>query len=186
MDRRYVGIDLHRRRSVIYAMDAEGEKLFCDRIDNDSLRLLEVVGAGRRGRGGGDRSDVRLVLGGRPAQGGRLLGASGASVGERLGEAAGEERRTRRPRPGGPLASGSPRGGVDRAAGGPRGTRAGPLSREAGAAAQWSQSTGAHGDGQGRRATRDERHVRPERPAALSTRWSSPTRTWCASSRCAT
>jgi len=24
MDRRYVGIDLHRRRSVIYAMDAEG------------------------------------------------------------------------------------------------------------------------------------------------------------------
>ena len=33
MDRRYVGIDLHRRRSVIYAMDAEGEKLFCQRID---------------------------------------------------------------------------------------------------------------------------------------------------------
>src|SRR6266496_6684361 len=43
MDRRYVGIDLHRRRSVIYAMNAEGDKLFCERIDNDSLRLLEVV-----------------------------------------------------------------------------------------------------------------------------------------------
>ncbi len=27
MDRRYVGIDLHRRRSVIYAMDAEGEQV---------------------------------------------------------------------------------------------------------------------------------------------------------------
>jgi transposase len=45
MDRRYAGIDLHRRRSVIYAMDAEGEKLFCERIDNDALRLLEVVSA---------------------------------------------------------------------------------------------------------------------------------------------
>ncbi len=43
MDRRYVGIDLHRRRSVIYAMDAEGDKVFCERIDNDALRLLEVV-----------------------------------------------------------------------------------------------------------------------------------------------
>jgi transposase len=45
MDRRYVGIDLHRRRSVIYAMDAEGERLFCERIDNDALGLLEVVSA---------------------------------------------------------------------------------------------------------------------------------------------
>ena len=45
MDRRYVGIDLHRRRSVIYAMDAEGTKLLCERIDNDALRLLEVVSA---------------------------------------------------------------------------------------------------------------------------------------------
>ena len=45
MERRYVGIDLHRRRSVIYAMNAEGNKLFCERIDNDSLRLLEVINA---------------------------------------------------------------------------------------------------------------------------------------------
>jgi len=43
MDRRYVPIDLHRHRSVIYAMDADGNRLFCERIDNDSLRLLEVV-----------------------------------------------------------------------------------------------------------------------------------------------
>jgi transposase len=46
---RYVGIDLHRRRSVIYAMDGEGEKLFCERIDNDALRLLEVVSAAGEG-----------------------------------------------------------------------------------------------------------------------------------------
>jgi transposase len=26
-------------------MDAEGERLFCERIDNDALRLLEVVSA---------------------------------------------------------------------------------------------------------------------------------------------
>ena len=45
MDRRYVGIDLCRRRSVIYAMDAAGERLFCERISNDALPLLEVVSA---------------------------------------------------------------------------------------------------------------------------------------------
>jgi hypothetical protein len=54
MDRRYVGIDLHRRRSVIYAMNAEGERLFCERIDNDALRLLEVVSAA------GDGAEVVL------------------------------------------------------------------------------------------------------------------------------
>ena len=29
MGGRYVGIDLHRRRSVIYTMDADGERLGC-------------------------------------------------------------------------------------------------------------------------------------------------------------
>jgi transposase len=43
MDRQYVGIDLHRRRSVIYTMDAEGNKLDCVRIANDPMTLLEVV-----------------------------------------------------------------------------------------------------------------------------------------------
>jgi hypothetical protein len=45
MDRRYAEIDLHRRRSVFFPMDAEGEKLFCERIGNDALRLLEAVSA---------------------------------------------------------------------------------------------------------------------------------------------
>ena len=44
MESRYVGIDLHRRRSVIYSMDAAGEKLDCVRIANDPLTLLEAVG----------------------------------------------------------------------------------------------------------------------------------------------
>ena len=43
MGGRYVGIDLHRRRSVIYTMDAEGEKVGCVRIANDPLVLLEEV-----------------------------------------------------------------------------------------------------------------------------------------------
>ena len=52
MDRRYVGIDLHRRRSVIYAMDAAGEKLFCEGIANEPMRLLEAVS------GAGDGAEV--------------------------------------------------------------------------------------------------------------------------------
>ena len=43
MGGRYVGIDLHRRRSVIYVMDADGEKLSCVRIANDPWVLLEQV-----------------------------------------------------------------------------------------------------------------------------------------------
>jgi len=43
MERRYVGIDLHRRRSVIFIMNSAGEKLSCVRIANDPLRLLEEV-----------------------------------------------------------------------------------------------------------------------------------------------
>jgi hypothetical protein len=94
MDRRYVGIDLHRRRSVIYAMDAEGERLFCERIDNDALRLLEVVSAA----GEGAEVVIEATYGWYWAvdllQEAGFRGASGAPVGQRLGQAAGEERRT--------------------------------------------------------------------------------------------
>jgi transposase len=43
VESRYVGIDLHRRRSVIYSMDGNGEKLDSVRILNDPMTLLEVV-----------------------------------------------------------------------------------------------------------------------------------------------
>ena len=47
MERRYVGIDLHRRRSVIYTMTGESEKVSCVRIANDPVALsLAVVEAG--------------------------------------------------------------------------------------------------------------------------------------------
>lgn len=45
--RQYVGIDLHRRRSVIVRMTAEGEKLETVRIENDPVALsIEVAKAG--------------------------------------------------------------------------------------------------------------------------------------------
>lgn len=43
MDPRYVGIDLHRRRSVIVVLDADGNQLSCTRITNDPATLLETL-----------------------------------------------------------------------------------------------------------------------------------------------
>src|SRR5438445_7094125 len=43
MGGRYVGIDLHRRRSVVYTMGADGEEVECVRIANDPMALLEQV-----------------------------------------------------------------------------------------------------------------------------------------------
>ena len=44
---RYVGVDLHRRRSVIVVLDADGTELWTKRIDNDPLTLgLEIGKAG--------------------------------------------------------------------------------------------------------------------------------------------
>jgi transposase len=46
-DKQYVGIDLHRRRTVIVRTDAAGERLGMARIDNEPLALaLEVGKAG--------------------------------------------------------------------------------------------------------------------------------------------
>lgn len=36
---RYVGLDLHRRRSVIVVLDESGERLWSKRIDNDPVVL---------------------------------------------------------------------------------------------------------------------------------------------------
>ena len=43
MERHYVGIDLHRRRSVIFTMDADGNKLGCTRIANEPAALIKAV-----------------------------------------------------------------------------------------------------------------------------------------------
>jgi transposase len=47
MGEQYVGIDLHRRRSVIVRMTPEGEVLEMVRVDNDPVALsLELAKAG--------------------------------------------------------------------------------------------------------------------------------------------
>ena len=44
MDRQYVGIDVHRRRSVIVRLSAGGERLGLHRIVNGPFELAQVVG----------------------------------------------------------------------------------------------------------------------------------------------
>jgi hypothetical protein len=43
MDRQYVGIDFHRRRSVIVRMSPSGEKLSATRVANDPLAIAAAV-----------------------------------------------------------------------------------------------------------------------------------------------
>ena len=44
---RYVGVDLHRRRSVIVVLEADGTELWTHRIDNSPVTLgLEIEEAG--------------------------------------------------------------------------------------------------------------------------------------------
>jgi len=45
MDRQYVGIDFHRRRSVIVRLDADGNKLSTQRVGNDPLAIATAVAA---------------------------------------------------------------------------------------------------------------------------------------------
>ena len=55
----YVGIDLHRRRSVVVVLDADGERVSWSRIDNTPANLATRDRCRRRGRRrGGDGSDV--------------------------------------------------------------------------------------------------------------------------------
>ncbi|MCP2250867.1 hypothetical protein LX86_009663, partial [Lentzea aerocolonigenes] len=42
--KQFVGIDLHRSRSVIVRMTAEGERLDAVRIVNDPMRLMAEIG----------------------------------------------------------------------------------------------------------------------------------------------
>ena len=45
MEREYVGIDLHRRRSVIVRRNADGGLLSKTHIDNDPVALMTAVAA---------------------------------------------------------------------------------------------------------------------------------------------
>ena len=89
----YVGIDLHRRRSVMVVLNDDGEG--CRRLGSTTRRRIWPARSSppaARCRGG-DGSDVGLVLGGGCDRRVRGPVASGASVGDRrLCEPAGEER----------------------------------------------------------------------------------------------
>ena len=43
MDRQYVGMDFHRRRSVMVRVSPSGEKLSCVRIPNDPVAIAAAV-----------------------------------------------------------------------------------------------------------------------------------------------
>jgi hypothetical protein len=62
MGEQYVGIDLHRRRSVIVRMTPEGEVLEIVRVDNDPVALSLALAKAGPTRGG-PGSHLRLVLG---------------------------------------------------------------------------------------------------------------------------
>ena len=43
MEREYVGIDFHRRRSVVVRVSAAGERLSVMRVDNDPVPIAAAV-----------------------------------------------------------------------------------------------------------------------------------------------
>src|SRR5256885_9805004 len=85
MDRQYVGIDFHRRRSVIVRLSSAGERLAVHRVDNDPFALSAVMGeAGPAPAGGGGRDPWRglgccFVPG--PRGPGAFAGAEAAELG---------------------------------------------------------------------------------------------------------
>jgi hypothetical protein len=136
MGEQYVGIDLHRRRSVIVRMTGEGEVLEIVRVDNDPVALsLELAKAG---------PDPEVVL---EATYGwywaaDLLQACGARVHlahplgvKMFGYQRARDRRPRLEEPGRVAAHGSAAEGVAGAAGGAGAARAGPLPGQAGGVA---------------------------------------------------
>ena len=68
---RWIGIDLHRRRSQIAVIDEHGELTLSKRIVNDRATFLELLGdPGGSARCAG--GDLRLGVAGRAARGSRL------------------------------------------------------------------------------------------------------------------
>ncbi len=95
--KQYVGIDLHRRRSVIVRRSAEGETLDVVRVDNEDLLAFEkaVMAAGENPEvvleasyGWYWATDLLQELG--------LPDPPGAPAREQLGKSPGEERHPRR------------------------------------------------------------------------------------------
>ena len=132
----FVGIDLHRRRSVIVRMTETGERLETVRISNDPEYLRQVMARA------GEAPEVVLEATYGWYWAADALAELGATVhlAHPLGVKAfcvpaGEERRTRRRRSGRSAADGPAARGVDRPAGHPGAARAGAAPGQAGRAA---------------------------------------------------
>ncbi len=148
MDRQYVGIDFHRRRSVIVRVSRWGERLA---VASGRERSVRARG-GDRGAGEAPQVVIEATYGWYWAV--DLLQELGAAVHLANPKALnwGERRVKNDVNDATDLADmlrlNRLAGGVDRAAGDPGAARAGALSSEARAAPQWSQGAGARGDGQ--------------------------------------
>ena len=80
----YVGIDLHRRRSVIVVLNDDGDRVSWCRIDNTPANLAaEMRRCRRRGAEVAMEATLGLVLGGGRDRRVRRPAASGSSVGDR-------------------------------------------------------------------------------------------------------
>ena len=79
--RQVVGMDLHRRRSVLVRMTEDGRRLGTARITNSPQELRAGDRPGREVPEGGAGGDVRVVLGGGHPGGGGRRGAPGAPAG---------------------------------------------------------------------------------------------------------
>jgi hypothetical protein len=84
----YVGVDLHRRRSVIVRKDSAGGLIETVQIDNDPLTLAEVLARA------GENPEVVLEATYGWYWAADVLADTGASV--HLGQPEGQKRRTRR------------------------------------------------------------------------------------------
>ena len=62
--RQIVGMDLHRRRSVLVRMTEDGRRLGMARIANSPAELRAQIARGGEVPESGSRGDVRVVLGG--------------------------------------------------------------------------------------------------------------------------
>ena len=97
MEKEYVGIDLHRRRSVIYRMDQAGEKIDSVRVDNEPSQFAKAVSAAPVGSDVIVEATYGWYWAADLLKGDGLRGPFGQSARQRLGTPPGEERRARCP-----------------------------------------------------------------------------------------
>ena len=160
----YVGIDLHRRRSVVLRMDGEGEVVECVRIDNSVPALVaEVSKAGL-----GAPVAIEATYGWYWAVDALTEAGFAVVLAHPRGIKSMRNRRAKTDQldaegAGGLAAPGAAREGVDRPTGGPGAAGAGPLPAQARARPGGGEGEHPRGAGQVRGDPRDRGRLRPGR-----------------------